>query len=161
MADGPDYKDTKQIPKPDRFELLFADLKSEVKAGFIESATNQDANHKIVMHEIEKVKNRIDHIERWKSDSDQKFDKHSDRARELSDSDLAAKAELAQTKLALDEEIAARKSLAEETKQQTIMLRVLSKNTSKFLKILNSPTARTLAIIVTVIGGYIVTWLKK
>lgn len=169
---GPEYKDTKQIPKVSEIEILVAnaknELKGEIKSGFAEFAAVQDVNHKLVMNEIENIKSKVDHLERWKGDSEKKFldsdrklNDHSIRAKQPSVTDIRLEAELTNTKLELEKEVKAREALALETKQQTDMLRTLTRNSSKILKFLNSPQVRTILIIISVIGGNIIVWMKK
>ena len=118
MADGPETHATKQLPKISELEILLANvenrIKNEVRSLAAGIETKQDANHGIVMHEIGLVKTRVDEIERWKTDSSQKLDDHSIRAKELtsqtkklSASDLKAESDLAQAKIDLEARVKA------------------------------------------------------
>lgn len=112
-AEGPDRKATQPLPKPDRFELLFIDMKNHVDERFTQASESNVENHRKtnayvqnVANEVKAVKGRIGaledrvkavegEVEEWKTESDQKLKTYSDRTREPSKHDLEAQQAIA------------------------------------------------------------------
>lgn len=161
---GPEYKDTKQLPKPDRLEILFGELKAEVNIGFAKVKDHVDtlqlhvdANHKTVMNEIGNIKDRVRYLENGYSESKKRIDAHSMRVEAPSDHDLENKAELAkaivfQNELAkkVDDNTEDLKIIKNKTNEQSEMLGSL---VTKGKKIINNPLVTFAVIIGATIGS--------
>ncbi len=152
MVDGPEYKDTKQIPKVEVPGNTLTAVLQEVRA--------MRADFDLVIGDVRGMKSDIRELQRWRGSEEERQTKHSGGIREISNVNLKQDSQLAQ----LTTDLAEVKHQVVINTAETLALRVETRNQTAILDrietagkaFFSNPFVRTL---LTAAGAAIATWL--